>query len=133
LSNQRKPLKLLKLEGGYRKHRHEDRTELPESESKAPDMPSFIKGAAAKEWKRIIKVLKDRGTLSLTNMATITQYCLMWAELEDNYKGGCEPMGAAFHTSFRLVCAEMAITPTSQNKISIPEKPKSNTGFDGVL
>ena len=122
MARKRKPLKLLKLEGNYRKDRHGDRQPLLASEAVAPDKPEFITGAAGVEWDRATKALLERGTLSTLNMATLTQYCLMWAELENNYTKGGEPLGAAFHTSFRLVCAEMGITPTSQDKITIPEK-----------
>lgn len=134
MAKPRKPLALLKMDGGYRKDRHEDRPELPESESAVPDMPDFLKGASIKEWKRITKILKDRGVISLANAATLTQYCLMWGELADNYNGEGEPMGAAFHTSFRLVCSELGITPVSQNKISIPKKEEvEEDDFGGGL
>jgi len=133
MANAPKSTAVLKLAGTYRKDRHAERSPLPVEEAKAPTMPGFLSGASAKEWKRVIKVLKTRGNLSLSNMATITQYCLMWGELQDNYNGEGEPMGAAFHTSFRLVCAELAITPVSQIKISVPDKPKETEGFGAGL
>ena len=133
MANAPKSTAVLKLAGTFRKDRHAERSALPVEEARAPTMPSFLKGAASSEWKRIIKVLKGRGNLSQANAATITQYCLMWRELEDNYNGEGEPMGAAFHTSFRLVCAELAITPVSQIKISVPDKPKETEGFGSGL
>ena len=128
MPNHPKPVSILKLQGTYKKSRHADRVEITAADVAPPVKPSFIKGDAAKEWKRVTDLMAKQKVLHGLNQAVLTQYCIMWEQLCDS-QGGGEPLGAAFHTSFRLVCSEPCFTPASQHKMPAPPKDDKPKGF----
>lgn len=79
----RKPTHLKLLEGTYRRDRapaHE-----PHASRSTPSCPADLDRAAKAEWRRIIPHLREMGTLSAADRATIALYCqalARWRECE---------------------------------------------------
>ena len=136
----KKPTKLKKLQGTYRTDR--DGKNEPDPEVQIPRKPTWMKGEAAKEWKRITPQLAELGLISELDLVALTAYCSNWALFIE-----CEQTilerGLTFETpnghtqqrpevSIRRQALEQAksfltefgLTPASRSKISLPEKKK---------
>jgi len=75
----RKPTAKLKLHGTNRAdRRHADE---PEPEICIPKKPAFLKGPAAKEWKRITVELHEQKLLSEMDLAALSGYCHAYGEV----------------------------------------------------
>lgn len=76
-----KPTKLKKLEGnaGKRALNHNE----PQPDPELLPCPSFIKGAARKEWHRITPELYQLGLLTTVDRAALAGYCIAWGQLEE--------------------------------------------------
>ncbi len=48
-----------------------------------PDKPDWLTGEAADEWDRVVPQLEDLKLLTRIDTATLTGYCLAWAQLKD--------------------------------------------------
>jgi phage terminase small subunit len=76
-----RPTKLKELEGNPGK-RQLNMTE-PKPASAVPDCPSFIKGAARKEWHRLAGELYTLGLLTRIDRGALAAYCIAWGQLEE--------------------------------------------------
>jgi P27 family predicted phage terminase small subunit len=46
-------------------------------------MPKTLTPAAKREWKRIVPLLEERGTLSRADSTAMTLYCETWARWQE--------------------------------------------------
>jgi P27 family predicted phage terminase small subunit len=74
-----KPSAMKRLEGNPGKRKLNDRE--PRPPLGAPPRPTWIKGEALKEWKRVVPILEAVQVLTVADLATLTVYCQAWAEL----------------------------------------------------
>ncbi len=70
-------LKLIRGNPGQRKIRHNE----PRPVVGTPDRPGWLIGEAADEWNRVVPQLERMKLLSRIDTATLTGYCLAWAQL----------------------------------------------------
>lgn len=60
---------------------------LPENELKPkndmPACPSFVKGAARREWQRLAPEIFQLGLLTRLDRAALSAYCVAWGQLEE--------------------------------------------------
>lgn len=114
------------LHGTHRPDRHGDRDdqqiELP---IKAPPCPRFLNKEARKEWRRIVRILKDKNVLTELDRAVMAQYCQLWSEME---KMGDE-FQAAKHTQLRVCAAELGLTPSSRTSLIPGSSRKKENPF----
>jgi P27 family predicted phage terminase small subunit len=73
-----KPLAIHKLEGTYREDRQG--TDHPAPDVCIPEMPSFLKGEAKKEWKRLSPLLAAKGCLTEWDRSLLAAYCFEYGE-----------------------------------------------------
>lgn len=105
-----------------------------------PKMPKHLTAVAAEEWKRVVKLLGKRGTLTAADAPALEQYCVQYARwrallaeidqhgvmVEDTFltKSG-EPitrrvqnpavkLAAQIETSMRQMLKEFSATPASR-------------------
>lgn len=76
-----KPTNIKKLEGNPGKRALNDKE--PQPAPAIPRCPSFIKGPARKEWKRIAAELYQLGLLTCIDRAALAGYCIAWGQLEE--------------------------------------------------
>ena len=65
-----------KLQGTYRKDR--DKGENPAPAPGVPNCPSFLKGEARREWKRVAPELAGLGLYKELDRAALAAYCSSW-------------------------------------------------------
>ena len=75
-----KPTKLRELEGNPGKR---TLPEEVESEPGIPARPTFLKGAAKKEWERIAPELYKLGLLSKVDRAALAAYCQAYGRCDE--------------------------------------------------
>ena len=76
-----KPTKLKKLEGNPGKRALN--LNEPQPAAAIVPCPSFIKGPARKEWKRVAAELYQLGLLTHIDRAALAGYCIAWGQLEE--------------------------------------------------
>lgn len=76
-----KPTKIKELEGNRGKRQLP--THEPNPTNAMPACPSFIKGAARKEWQRLAPELLILGLLTRVDRAALAGYCIAWGQLEE--------------------------------------------------
>jgi P27 family predicted phage terminase small subunit len=72
------PTKILKMRGSWRAKRNPDEPQYPVS---VPTCPGHLNEEARKEWKRITRLLKVQGLITLVDRAALTCYCEAWSGL----------------------------------------------------
>ena len=77
----KKPTNIKKLEGN--RGRRQLPTHEPNPTNAMPACPSFIKGAARKEWHRLAPELLILGLLTRVDRAALAGYCIAWGQLEE--------------------------------------------------
>ena len=107
-----------------------------------PDCPTYLKGAAKREWTRIVKELDVMGILASADRALLSLYCIAWGEYDDamrdiaknglvfRLENGYEAprpivkiRDAAEKRLFKL-CVQFGFSPSARSKVKVPEKPK---------
>ena len=68
------PSKILELRGGSA-HSHRPERKEPNLPGKIPSCPSHLDEVARKEWKRVTKILKSIGMLTLLDRSILAAYC----------------------------------------------------------
>lgn len=53
----------------------------PRAVATVPTAPSFLRGHALQEWRRVVRLLGAKHLLELVDRAALTAYCLAWQEL----------------------------------------------------
>jgi len=122
------------LNGTHRPSRHGDPDSKPKVEIKIPSPPEWLEGNALAEWKRICKVLKNSGLLSQAESAVLSQYCLLYGQLQDSVvyaDDESKRFNAAQHTQLRLCCVELGLTPKARSQITVGKKKDANS-FDDI-
>lgn len=72
-----KPLKLLKLQGAYRKDRHGGSLELSAADLKPP---TWLKKEGRAEWSRVCRALAESCVLTLADRGALAIYCQAWED-----------------------------------------------------
>ena len=149
-----KPTAKLKLHNTYRAdRRHADE---PDPDVCIPKKPVFLKGPAAKEWKRITIELQQMKLISQIDMAALAGYCHAFGEvvrLEKQLvndrkncrlgdlimgaKGGwvLNPLIKARNASWKMVLEfgrEFGLSPVSRTRISTGQADDKNPFADFI-
>jgi P27 family predicted phage terminase small subunit len=138
----KKPTEMLKLSGTFRKdRRHADE---PTPDIAIPDMPTFLKGEARKEWLRIAPLLASRQCLTEWDRSMLAAYCFEWGQYvklcqEINKSGYTEttsngniiqnPLVGAKNKSLKNckeIALEFGLTPSSRTRLSISQVEADN-------
>lgn len=134
----RKPTRLKIIQGTYRA----DRAGLnePDPEPVAPKCPTFLKGQARREWKRISEHLEGLGLLTQIDLAALASYCLAWETLIESDKviraegrTILTPNGSTQQhpelsirnramDQVRMFLTEFGMSPASRTRINLPPK-----------
>jgi len=133
------------LQGTYRKDR--DKGEEVVATTSIPQCPSFLKGEARREWKRITPELEILGLISKLDLAALAAYCSNWkmfveADKAINTEGltcinprgqlVARPEIAIRHramSQMRAFLIEFGMTPVSRGKVTVLEKKKTENPF----
>lgn len=76
MPNPSKPIALKRLAGNPGRRPLPETT--PSTGDSAPEMPSFLRGDARREWRRIVPELEQRGILARIDLAVLAMYCGAW-------------------------------------------------------
>lgn len=122
----------------------------PKPKPVAPERPSWITGAARKEWERLAPELENMGLLTSFDMAAFAAYCqayAVWQEAERKARGVRRvtetPNGFAQASAWETIAKqrfrdmmaaakEFGFTPVSRTKVSVPKQAKENE-FEKLL
>ncbi|HMB90134.1 MAG TPA: phage terminase small subunit P27 family [Rhodothermales bacterium] len=133
-----KPTSLKVIQGTYRKDRASANEPAPEPV--APKCPTFLKGEARREWKRISAELVKLKLLAEIDRAALAAYCSNWETfvladkiirekgltcLTPNGHEQQRPEIAIRNKAFqqmRNFLSEFGMTPASRSRISVPEE-----------
>jgi P27 family predicted phage terminase small subunit len=125
----------------------------PKPEIGAPKMPKWLTGAARKEWRAIVQELTRTGVLARVEYATLTGYCIAWAQVQEAQKE-VERIGlvisvevqdkdGSFHVTgtrknpactvldcalkqLRAFSSELGLSPSSRSKVAaLPKKSEA--------
>ena len=128
----RKPTVTLKLHGTYREDRRYKSEPVPETA--IPKKPTFLKGEAAKEWKRIAPLLSKSKCLTEWDRSLLAAYCFEWgiyvalcksvkeyASITINGNVIQNPLLSARNRAlknFKGIAVEFGLSPSSRTRIS---------------
>lgn len=133
-----KPTNMKLLQGTYRADRASSNEPAPPPA--VPSCPSFLKGEARREWKRISKDLATLGLLTRIDRAALAGYCTAWETYVESDKevrlngrttttdkGNLvqHPELANRNRALEMMkafLAEFGMTPASRTRIHVPEK-----------
>ena len=136
----RKPANVKKLQGTYRKDR--DGGENPSPAPGIPNCPSFLKGEARREWKRVAPELANLGLYTELDRAALAAYCSSWGMYVEvdkvireegltylNSRGRELPrpeVAIRRHAirQMRSFATEFGMTPSSRGRITLPDNTK---------
>ena len=136
MPNHKKPTRLKKIQGTYRADR--DAGNEPEPTIEIPKCPTFLKGEARREWKRISVELEQLGLISQIDRAALAAYCSCWAQFAETEKllqtDGLTVVTPKGHVQQRpevsirraaldqmkAYLTEFGLTPASRSRISLP-------------
>ena len=128
------PTKILELRGSWRA---KTRPKEPKPAAGVPTAPAFLKGAAKREWARIIRVYKACNVLTRLDRAELASYCSsyalwIWAEEEIRKHGPTftTPNGYQQQTPAVGICnrakaemrksaGELGLTPASRPRLQV--------------
>jgi phage terminase small subunit len=116
------PTKILAARGSWRaKVRHDD-LELPAG---TPRKPAWLKGEAAKEWKRVTAELSKAGVLADIDQTALAQYCAYWAMWLEEYSATVPnpQLMKDYYTACTKLAREFGLTPSSRVGLKA-EKPQ---------
>jgi P27 family predicted phage terminase small subunit len=133
-----KPSAQKKLEGTYRKDRAVGGGELAPPPA-VPDCPLWLKGAAKKEWDRVVPQLSELGVLTGLDGGQLERYCDAygsWLEARaDVKKRGATikgPFGPANNPNVKRafderkeadrLAQELGLSPSARSRVKVPEK-----------
>lgn len=123
---------------------------LPHSELKpaptAPERPTFLRGEARREWKRITAELDRLGLLASTDLAVLAMYCSAWGRYYEAEKmvkkhgmtmttpNGYQQKSAWLqiadkaHDQLRRLVTELGLSPAARNRV-VAEPKDDDDGF----
>jgi len=132
-----KPTRLKLIQGTYRSDRASSNEPAPEAV--APKCPTFLKGEARREWKRVSDELESLGLLSRIDRGALAAYCTAWATFVEADKiirteGMTFVTQKGYHQQrpevgirsramdqMRAFMSEFGMTPAARTKISVPD------------
>lgn len=124
----RKTIAQHRAEGTYQRIRHgdpEDKVEFPECDAIEP--PEALSDGARKEWFRILPALREAGLLTQAYRTTITRYCVLAAEAEE------DPSGFTKDTQLRQYIQSLGLSPQAAGAIGNSPKGRKKGGkFDDI-
>lgn len=104
-----------------------------------PKMPTWLPAEAQAEWRRVLPILKEMGTVSAADQSIIASYCLAVADLQiaseildrDGMtvpgEGSLRPHPAcgiqrhAMH-AIRILGGELGLSPMSRGRLRVPHE-----------
>lgn len=116
------PLKLLKLNGGYRPERHDGRGAEPEPEGEAAALAELT-GDALAMWNHLVPQLKVMGLATDVDSAELTALCEWWAEYrkwvnDTNENAYRRIVGAATaYKQFNAIGSKFGLSPVDRAKL----------------
>lgn len=135
-----KPNAVKKAEGNPGKRPLND--DAPPPDLKKPACPKQLNKEARKEWRRITKLLAEKGLIDQVQRSAISRYCQLWAEwlhavtkveeegaviFTDKGNAVQSPYISIAHTAAKLLAAleaEFGLTPSSSTRVKgVTQKP----------
>jgi P27 family predicted phage terminase small subunit len=113
--------------------------------AKTPRVPSWLPAEGKEEWRRVLPLLIERGTLTAADLSVVESYCLAIGTMRRAQKAIADDgdtvatkEGKKRHPAFqtlgqmmvesRRLAAELGLTPASRNKSG---KAPEGEGLDG--
>ncbi len=112
------PRAMLKLVGG--RDRSAPPVEHPPPE--APDMPRGLTYWARAEWRRIVPLVLEAGTLCPLDRAALTVYCEAWSDYRMALRDGDDRARAQAGAHLLKCLVEFGLTPRSRVSVARPIK-----------
>lgn len=137
-------LKILRGNPGKRPLRAEPQPTLTE---RAPEVPAFVDGYAADEWRRVAPELYRLGLLSMLDTGPFAAYCVAyqhWRTAEEVLSNDDHPLDAADQRRLTRIAAnaardmikyasEFGMTPAARSRLAgVVAKPAGGK-FDGLI
>ena len=117
MAQMRKPDNIHHLQGTYQRSVHGKASEKLKVDSEIPRMPSELVGKARTEWRRVTKILRGKGLLTLLDRTILFQYCALYGV----FANAPAEFNAPEHTQLRMLEQELGFTPSSRGKIVIEQ------------
>ncbi len=111
-----KPTAYLKLVGG----RSRAFPPVDQSPPAAPPMPRGLSYWARAEWRRVVPLLLDAGTLSTLDLAALTLYCEGWSSYRMSLRDGDERARARAGAHLLKIITEFGLSPRS--RVRVPKR-----------
>ncbi len=143
-----KPTKLKLLQGTFRNDRAVVNEPAPEAD--LPKCPTFLKGEARREWKRIVPELAALQLISRIDRAALCGYCTAWETMVEsdkvvqaegttirNAKGRLvqHPELAIRDQAMKMLrgyLVEFGMTPASRTRIHVPDRADTANPFSQI-
>lgn len=105
-----------RLHGTYRADRHGPMATNPLLENlPPPEPPENLSERARKEWDRVLAESAPLGMITALDRAVLTQYCVLWSELEGRMaEGTAADFTAAKHTQLRMLAEMLGLAPGTE-------------------
>ncbi len=120
----------------------------PRAVASAPSPPSYLKGEALSEWRRITPELERMGILSHLDRAILTAYCSSWSkyvalgrrldtegEVVAGHRGVARknPAWQIYRDASTLcitLAKELGLSPASRSRLNTPEREADDSDLD---
>ena len=96
-----------------------------------PDMPTWVTGTAAAEWRRLAPLLARMGVLTEADRDVLGMYCTMLAEYQLAATEGRTSVMVSLGVQIRIAAGEFGMTPAGRENLKIQTGKKSPLPVDG--
>ena len=121
----RKPTRILKLAGTFRKDRHGDRFDS-QIDPEVPNAPEWLTGEGLAEWDRLTGHIQYRRALAPIDRGALATYCTMWANHVECVKAGGLPSSGLIATMLS-VGGKLGLNPVDRAKLQVPSAEKTKS------
>lgn len=123
-----KPLRGHLVRGTFRKDRHGSRSAAEEAvrattkEESIPEAPSYLPGAAKREWQRVAPTLHAKGLLRTVEVELLAAYAQAVGEIEESEKGIAGELRLARRTVRVLGARREALDEADRAALAVAER-----------
>lgn len=103
----------------------------PDAKLGAPERPKYLKGAARKEWDRLIPYLTSTGVLAEQEQGSLAMLCLLHGKMVEAAKRN-ELLTAAMIAQYRNLAAVFGLTPADRVRVKGTKAKTTVNEWDSI-
>lgn len=123
----RKSIEDLKLYGGYRPHRHDERDESEPEVDGLPEKPDDLSEQESWLWDLVVTQYGDTGPVRKIDTAALIQVCKLWGLLQKAQKAAeSDPLDkntrvavTGYYAAWDRAAAKLGLTPRDRRSIEV--------------